>query len=347
MSEETQTAPASASTGTVEEAASKIEALLSGKKPTRKQEPPATEAASETPAESDNIARAEDVTPEDDAGETASEADEADDEPAENSPDSNEDEAESSSDEEPTITVELDGKNVALTKKEIQEGYLRLSDYTRKTQALAAERKQFSSDLETAKQQSEVYAQLLPALVQRMQSMMPQPPDRSLIHTNPSAYLEQKEAYEEALGDLQAAQSEQQRLKVEETEQQTRKLQAYVAENASKLTELIPEWKDQKAYERDRPKVRDYLRSVGFSDDEINQAYDARLVKLAADGMRWRDLRNSKPRPVAPSTDKPLRPMPPPAQPVARKSRESMEARKRLASSGRVEDAALAIKALL
>ncbi len=347
MSEETQTAPATERTGTVEEAASRIEALLSGKKPTRKQEAPPQEAASETSDDSDNIARAEDVAPENDADETASEAEEAEDEPAENSPDSDEDEAESISDEEPTITIELDGKNVALTKKEIQEGYLRLSDYTRKTQALAADKKQFASELETAKQQSEVYAQLLPALVQRMQAMMPQPPDKSLIHSNPSAYLEQKEAYEEALGDLQAAQSEHQRLQSEDTEKQQRKLQAYVAENASKLTELIPEWKDQKAYERDKPKVRDYLRSVGFSDGEIDQAYDARLVKLAADGMRWRDLRNSKPRPVAPSTDKPLRPMPPPAQPVARKSRESMEARKRLASSGRVEDAALAIKALL
>lgn len=347
MSEETQTMPASASTGTVEEAASKIETLLSGKKPTRKQEPPPVEAASETPNDSDDIVTADDVAPEDDAVETASEADEAEDDAADYSPDSNEDEADKSSDEPDTITLEIEGKKVALTKKELQDGYLRLSDYTRKTQSLAAERKQFAAELETAQQANAVYKDLLPALIQRMQTSMPQHPDRSLIHTNPSEYLEQKEAYEQAMGDLQAAQFEHQRLQTEDYENGQRKLQAYVAENASKLTDLVPEWKDQKAYERDKPKVRDYLRQVGFSDDEINMAYDARLVKLAADGMRWRNLHNSKPRPIAPSTEKPLRPMPPSSQPATRKTRESIDARKRLASSGRVEDAAAAIKALL
>lgn len=349
MSEETQAAPASASTGTVEEAAAKIEALLSGKRPGKKQSAPveaAAKSAEEQPAPTSTAtvdSRVDDVA-ETEADETASDDDDA----ADVSTPEAEDETDSSEPSEQTVTLEIEGKPVSFTMKELQDGVLRQADYTRKTQALAAERKQFGADLEAARQEREVYSQLLPALVQRMQSSMPQAPDPSLIDTNPSAYLRQKAAYEDALGDLQAAASEQQRLSHDAQVEQSRRLQAYVAENAAKLPELVPEWKDQKAYDRDKPRVREYLQSVGFSDEEIDQAYDARLVKIAADGMRWRELGKSKPRPIAPVADKPLRPTPPTSSPsVQRKSRESFEARKRLASSGRVEDAALAIKALL
>ena len=347
MSEETQAAPASASTGTVEEAAAKIEALLSGKRPGKKQSAPveaAAMSADEQPAPTSDAVQAEDVA-ENEADETASDDDDA----ADVSTPEAEDETDSGETSEQTVTLEIEGKPVTFTMKELQDGVLRQADYTRKTQALAAERKQFGADLDAARQEREVYSQLLPALVQRMQASMPQAPDPSLIDVNPSAYLRQKEAYEQALGDLQAAASEQQRLGHESQVEQSRRLQAYVAENAAKLPELVPEWKDQKAYERDKPRVRDYLRSVGFDDSEIDQAYDARLVKIAADGMRWRELGKSKPRPIAPATEKPLRPTPQTnaVSSVPKKSRESFEARKRLASSGRVEDAALAIKALL
>lgn len=344
MSEDTQTAPASESTGTVEEAASRIEALLSGKKPTRKQEAPIAEAAPEAPAVEAEEAPTDDVDTEDNSVETASEEDDAE----EASPDAQDEEAKSSEPAKPIITLELEGKKVEFTPEELQKSVLLQADYTRKTQALAAERKQFAETVSKAEESEKIYSQLLPVMVQRMQATMPQAPDPSLIDINPSAYLRQKEAYEQAMGDLQAGISEMNRQQDESKGKQTEQLQAYLAENAAKLPELIPEWKDEKVRERDRPKVRDYLKVRGFSDEEINQAYDARLVAMANDARQWRELQSkSKPRPNAPPLEKALKPSPAPAQPQTRKNRDAFEARKRLASSGRVEDAAAAIKALL
>lgn len=342
MSEETQTASASESTGTVEEAASKIEALLSGKKPTRKQEAPQQEAASEA-----EPAQAEEAETEDYSVETAPPSEE-DSDAEEASPDAQDEEAESDNTAKPIITLELEGKKIDFTPEELQKSVLLQADYTRKTQALAAERKQFAETIHKAEEAEKVYSQLLPVMVQRMQATMPQPPDPSLIDINPSAYLRQKETYEQAMGDLQAGISEMQRQQDESNGKQTKQLQAYLAENAAKLPELIPEWKDEKVFERDRPKVRDYLKTRGFSDEEINQAYDARLVAMANDARQWRELQSkSRPRPNAPPLEKALKPSPAPAQPQTRKNRDAFEARKRLASSGRVEDAAAAIKALL
>lgn len=338
MSEEISTAPTSESTGTVEEAASKIEALLSGRKRSDKQAAAPTEEAA--PETSDAI-QADDVNTEEQSAETTSE-DETDDAP----PPQTDDEAESEEGDDTLYTVKINGKDEKVTLKEALSGYQRQQDYTRAKQAFHEEKNQFAQELNAARQQTEVYSQLLPALMQRMQASMPQPPDPSLIDTDPSSYLRQKEAYERELGDYQAAAAEQQRLTYETQVEQQRRLQSFVEENAAKLPELIPEWKDKNVFDRDRVKVRDYLKGRGFSDEEINQAYDARLVAIAADGMRWRELQKSRPKPNAPPLEKALKPTPA-AQPQARKDREAQAARSRLAKSGRVEDAAAAIRALL
>lgn len=342
MSEETSSVPASVSTGTVEEAASKIEALLSGKKPEKQRAAPPEETAISS-ATSEDAADTEEPETETTASNASEDA--SDDEAPEPQPDA-EDDAESDDQPEPLYTVKINGKEEQVSLKEALSGYQRQQDYTRAKQAFAEEKRQFVADLENARQQSEVYAQLLPAMVQRLQASLPAAPDPSLIDVNPSAYLRQKEAYEQALGDLQAAASEQSRMSEQSQVEQQRKLHAYVAENAAKLPELVPEWKDQKVYERDRHKVRDYLSWRGFSDDEINQAYDARLVAMAADATKWRELQKGKIKPVAPAPERGLKPTPPASKPPAI-NRDAQAARNRLAKSGRVEDAAAAIRALL
>lgn len=338
MSEETSSAPASVSTGTVEEAAAKIEALLSGKKPEKQRTAPAEEAATSSAASEDEADMQE--------PETETTASEEDGEAPEPQPDA-EDDAESDDQPEPLYTVKINGKEEQVSLREALAGYQRQQDYTRAKQAFSEEKRQFVADLENARQQSEVYSQLLPAMVQRLQASLPAAPDPSLIDVNPSAYLRQKEAYEQALGDLQAAASEQARMSEQSQVEQTRKLQAYVAENAAKLPELVPEWKDQKTYERDRHKVREYLSWRGFSDDEINQAYDARLVAMAADATRWRELQKGKIKPVAPAPQRGLKPTPTSTSAAPKVNRDAQAARNRLAKSGRVEDAAAAIRALL
>lgn len=342
MSEETSSVPASVSTGTVEEAASKIEALLSGKKPEKQRAAPPEETA--LPATSEDAADTEEPETETTASNASEDA--SDDEAPEPQPDA-EDDAESDDQPEPLYTVKINGKEEQVSLKEALSGYQRQQDYTRAKQAFAEEKRQFVADLENARQQSEVYAQLLPAMVQRLQASLPAAPDPALIDVNPSAYLRQKEAYEQALGDLQAAASEQSRMSEQSQVEQQRKLQAYVAENAAKLPELVPEWQDQKTYERDRHKVRDYLSWRGFSDDEINQAYDARLVAMAADATKWRELQKGKIKPVAPAPERGLKPTPTSTSAAPKVNRDAQAARNRLAKSGRVEDAAAAIRALL
>ena len=322
------------STGSIEAAASAFEAILAGNQPGTQKAKKDDEADTSDAEEADDDA--------DPDAETASDEDDAEGE----ADDEQEKKEASSDDEKPVVTIELDGKATELTKKEIEASYLRQADYTRKTQMVAEERRRVAEIEQEAAQERQVYSQLLPVMQERIAASLPRAPDPALIDVNPAAYLKAKEDYERQVGDLQAIQAEMSRLQERTQVEQAQKLQAFVAENAQKLPELVPEWKDKQAYEKDRPKVRDYLKGKGFSDVEINQAYDARLVAIAADGMRYRELLKSRPRADAP-LEKALRPAAPPSKPMTQQNRQHLEARKRLAKTGSLRDAASVFEGLI
>ena len=102
----------------------------------------------------------------DDAEETEAEY-EADDDAEQSDPDEEDDTEEVIEQELPddlTIKVKLDGEETEVTLDELRKGYSRYSDYTRKTQALAEERKSFQGEAEAIRMERAQYAELLPAL---------------------------------------------------------------------------------------------------------------------------------------------------------------------------------------
>lgn len=323
--------------GSVNDAAAAIERLLSGEP--EKQKRPKAETAPQAEAVE---AEAEG----DEAEETAPEAEQAESAEAEGSDDDAENETEDSEQQERVYTVKVGGKEMQVPESELLAGYSRTADYTRKTEALAHERRSFQAEIEKVQTERAQYAQLLPALAQQIQSAMPLPPDPKLRESDPISYMLAKDEYEEKLGRLQAASSEMQRLQQENAEMQTKQLQAAVAQGYSKMLELIPEWKDKAVYEKDRTELRGYLNGIGYSDEEIDQAYDPRAIALARKAMRLDRLEARRPRPDAP-LEKALRPVPPVNSQAPRKAKEAQTARKRLAETGRMEDAAAAIRALL
>lgn len=69
--------------------------------------------------------------------------DEQESESTEEQPENSEEESEEETEEEPKYKVKVDGQEVEVTQEELLRGYMRQSDYTRKTQALANERQRY------------------------------------------------------------------------------------------------------------------------------------------------------------------------------------------------------------
>lgn len=325
---------------TVEDAAARFERLLA------QEDNPKKRSRSETSVTPEVAAQAEDEGTEADADETAPEADEAEEDAAEAPTDATDEGAEGEDEGEQVYTVKVDGKEIEVPLTELLQGYSRTADYHRKTEALAQERRSFQAEAERVREQSAIVSNLVPALTAQLQASLPQPPDPALRDIDYLAYSRMKEDYEVAVGRLQAAVSQTQQLQQLQIEEQTQMLAQQVEQGRQKLPELVPAWKDPKAYERDRPRLREYAKKLGYSDEEVDQAYDPRAVAALYKAMRYDEIVSRKPRPDAP-LEKVIRPRPSTVAPAATAKRVSYEARSRLAQTGRVEDAAAAIRSLL
>ena len=255
-------------------------------------------------------------------------------------------EEESEEQEQPqTFTVKIDGKEVAVTLDELQKGYSRTQDYTRKTQQIAEVRKQVEAETQAVRAERGQYAQLLVALQAQLQATEPQVDLDRLYHEDPIEWVRQKEVMRERAEKVQAIQAEQQRLYQTSQREQQQALEQQLALQKDALLAALPSWKDSKVAKAEKALVVESAKNVGFSDEDLNSVYDHRLVLLLRKAGLY-DQMMSKRQGIKPVTNGP-RPAKPGAAGRVSTTSESARAQQRLAKTGRVDDAADAIYKLL
>jgi hypothetical protein len=287
---------------------------------------------------------------EEDSEAAASEEDESgvEDAPDEESPEEqSEEEEEQEKQEQPqSFTVKVDGKEVTVTLDELQKGYSRTQDYTRKTQQIAEVRKQVEQETHAVRAEREQYAQLLGALQAQLQSSEPQVDLERLYHEDPIEWVRQKEVMRERQEKLGAIQSEQQRLsKVAKYEQQ-RAMEAQLASQQEALLAALPDWKDPKKAKAEKALVIESAKAAGFSDEDLKSVYDHRLVLLLRKAALF-DQMVSKRQGIKPVVNNGPRTAKPGAAGRVSTTTEGTRAKQRLAKTGRIDDAASAIELLL
>ena len=142
-----------------------------------------------------------------------------------------------------SATVEVDGEEI--TVEELKRGNLRQRDYTRKTQELAEARKQLEANYEEIQRERAQYAQMLPALQERLQQPVEQEPDwDTLYDTDPvmaaKAERQWKKQQEERQAQLQAVEAERQRMMGLEQQRMEQMQAQYFEQQRELLPELIP-----------------------------------------------------------------------------------------------------------
>jgi len=250
-----------------------------------------------------------------------------------------------------SATVEVDGEEI--TVEELKRGNLRQRDYTRKTQELAEARKQLEVNYEEIQRERAQYAQMLPALQERLQQPVEQEPDwDTLYDTDPTmaakAERQWKKQQEERQAQLQAVEAERQRMAGLE-QQRLEQMQAqYFEQQRELLPELIPEWRDNSVASKEAKDIRGFLLKEGFSEQDVNGLTNATLVKLARKAMLYDQgqtrATEAKRKPKTQKT-KTLKAGSRSTQP--RPKSEQTQALQRVRQTGRVQDAAAAIKTLL
>ena len=250
-----------------------------------------------------------------------------------------------------STTLEVDGEEKTI--EELRSGFLRQKDYTRKTQELAENRKVMEAQYQEIERERAEYAQLLPAMAERIQQAAEQEPDwDTLYDTDPvmaaKAERQWRKEQEGRVAQLQAVQAEQQRMQQIAAQKQQQMQQSYLEQQRHILPDIIPEWRDKKVAATEATQIRDFLLGEGFSEQDVSGMSNATLVKLARKAMLY-DRGETRANEVKAKPKKPRAKILKSGSRASQPKRTSaaQEAQNRARKTGRVNDAAAAIKALL
>ena len=257
-------------------------------------------------------------------------------------------EVEEQPDEPQYHRVKLDGVEMEVTLDEMKSSYMRQQDYTKKTQAIAEEKSKLQAEQEAAQQDRLRYQQHLEQLVQQQQAQQPVEPDwDQLYEQDPLEWMKQKEEFRSQKERNLELQQQHFQMQQQQQQEQQAQMQQHLAQQHQTLVDAIPEWKDPKVMQQEKAQIRDYAMTIGYSEQEVSQVYDARAVQALRHGMIASGLQGKgkvKLKSVAPAI-RAVTPGSAPEQP--RKQTSVHKAKIRLAKSGKMSDATEVFKQLL
>ncbi len=204
-----------------------------------------------------------------------------------------ESDSESTPEAEPLYRVKIDGEEFDVPLDELRNGYSRQQHFTKQSQKLAEEKKVFATEFQQVQEERQQYVQLLSALESQIKNMdsQPEPDWDTLYETDPiEASRQQHEwnRFNQAKNEkLQAAQAEKQRVAQIEQREQMEQYKTLLSQEAQRLQEVIPEWKDQKRAAKEQQDLKKYLINQGVSEEEVSALVKADHVKVLRKAMLY------------------------------------------------------------
>ena len=205
--------------------------------------------------------------------------------------------------EEELYAVTVNGEEVAVSLDELLSGYSRQSDYTRKTQEIAGERKgmeelqqQYNSQVAQIQQERQQYMDALQNIIASSAEGISQYADTdwdSLRESDPIEYVTKREELRQSQEKIQAMQREQYTAQQRQSEQTTQMRARIVQEEYGKLVEALPEWGDADKQKKLASEIRSYAGTQGFTEEELNSLVDHRSLLVLMKAKKYDQLQNS------------------------------------------------------
>lgn len=252
-----------------------------------------------------------------------------------------EEESEEESPRDEKFIVKVDGKEIEVPKEELIRGYQREADYTRKTQKLAEERKLVESEFQQVRAEREYTSQLIGQLQQKLQEYEPPEPDWNRLEVeDPTEYARQWTSHQRRQQQKYAIQAEELRIAQLQNADAQKHIQATLAAETARLKEKIPEWNSPEKAKAEGKALLEYGQILGFSEQELNTITDSRALLALHKAWKYDQMMSKRPEFQAKIKKAPRMVTPGSAGNVSSKSSDLNNAKKRLAQTGSVRDAA-------
>lgn len=245
--------------------------------------------------------------------------------------------------ETPRYRVKVDNEELEVDLDELIKGYSRTSDYTKKTQSLAEQRKQVEAErakIEEAAKLRDTYSQRL-QVIEQMLSQQPEEDLSALKDSDPVGYAIKVAEKMEREKQLSAVRAEREAVQAKQAAEHQERLKAHLAQEGERLKAAIPDLADEVKGEVIRKEIRDYAKSNGWTDQELSQVYDHRAVIALYRAMQFEKLQKSKPAVQKKVNEAPKALKPGVAgQRIDKDSEQAKKLAKQLKQTGRPRDAA-------
>ena len=278
-----------AEAGSTADAENKILSMWDSQEQTASEETKAT-SDEEVVEETKEAENAEEEAPEEE-GQAEEEAEE---EVPEESEESEEEEYDVVAEEDLRYTIKVDGEEFDVDIDELKNGYQRQADYTRKSQALAEQRKEtenIQSERMRLEQERQMYANGL-QMLQEQQTAKLQDFDsvdwETLKKEDPYDYMLKKDEYRDAQEKVNNAAQQQALIQQEQQDAANQARGQFIQQEYARLVAALPEWNDKDS--TIKKDIQEYATSVGFRPEEINQLADHRSVLVIKKAMEYDKL---------------------------------------------------------
>lgn len=188
------------------------------------------------------------------------------------------------------VKVTINGEEKVVPIKELQAGYQRHEDYSRKTNEVAQTRQQLQGGLEAIAHQQSALDQLLLHLANEVSSAMPQRPSSEqwdlLARDHPNDYQRLKAAWDRH----DQRQGEIQNLRVanmqKANEQNALRMQHFTVAEAQRLFKIAPHFAGESGKQIKTALVK-YAQNIGIPPEELAQVNKAEHLVVLWKAMRY------------------------------------------------------------
>ena len=251
-------------------------------------------------------------------------------------------------DEDEKYEVVVDGHPFDVTLGEALNGYVRQETFHRRLGELNQLRSALEEDHQRQQSNWQLIMQAKEAYENDVRTMMPAEPDWDReFAINPNEAHRQQKIYQGLYGALARSQQERAQMAQIHAQEADRRLQKYAVDGFSRFVfdSKIP---DKAALEKEIASMRRTAFAAGFSEQEVATVYDPRMLGILRKASKYdRMMAAAKPRAEVPGKGRTLTPGA--ATPLSGNGqrRGLDEASRRLASSGKLDDAAEVFRRIL
>lgn len=170
------------------------------------------------------------------------------------------------------VVVTVNGEKVALS--DLKTGYMRQSDYSRKTQDLGNKRRDL--DALSARVTNSVNA-----VAEFLSQQIPNAPDAALAMTDPNRFVREKAMHEAAMEKVNAILSQAGDVKGVANQLTAEQRSEYLAQENAKLAEVLPMTATPEGRKKFFENATSTAKELGYTDQEIAEVADHRMFRLA------------------------------------------------------------------